>query len=60
MLILSHDWLNYKQIHNLNYRLEQFLFSHHIPDTDLSLQNYDQFIELRSAILTSKLKDLLI
>ncbi|WP_254618048.1 hypothetical protein [Vibrio metschnikovii] len=21
MLILSHDWLNYKQIHNLNYRL---------------------------------------
>ncbi|EGR7969294.1 DUF262 domain-containing protein, partial [Vibrio vulnificus] len=38
---------------------EQFLFSHHIPDTDLSLQNFDQFIELRSAILTSKLKDLL-
>ncbi|MFA0196388.1 hypothetical protein AB4454_17115, partial [Vibrio artabrorum] len=21
LLILSHDWLNYKQIHNLNYRL---------------------------------------
>ncbi|PTO78563.1 hypothetical protein CWN84_06885 [Vibrio splendidus] len=21
MLILSHDWLNYKKIHNLNYRL---------------------------------------
>ncbi|MCF9158330.1 DUF262 domain-containing protein, partial [Vibrio parahaemolyticus] len=38
---------------------EQFLFSHHIPDTDLSLQNFDQFIELRSEILTSKLKDLL-
>ncbi|WP_222615654.1 hypothetical protein, partial [Vibrio metschnikovii] len=25
LLILSHDWLNYKQIHNLNYRLQQSL-----------------------------------
>ncbi|UQV23499.1 DUF262 domain-containing protein [Vibrio sp. J383] len=38
---------------------EQFLLAHHIPDTDLSLENYDQFVTLRSNILASKLKKLL-
>lgn len=43
-------------------RLKQkdtFLINHHIPDVDLKLSNFDEFITRRSEILTKKLKEIL-
>ncbi len=36
-----------------------FLLNHHIPDIDLSLDNFDEFITKRTAILASSLKQVL-
>ncbi|MBC3618216.1 hypothetical protein H8R01_13005 [Vibrio metschnikovii] len=43
LLILSHDWLNYKQIHNLNYRLYNHKSRHfkvRVPDVS-DVMNYN-------------------
>ncbi|TVU69844.1 hypothetical protein FQP87_19900 [Vibrio tasmaniensis] len=42
LLILSHDWLNYKQIHNLNYRL---VFSDSAKKTQRWQSNFFLWIE---------------
>ena len=38
---------------------KSFLKNHYIPDVDLSLENFDEFIAKRSELLASKLKDIL-
>ena len=44
---------------NLDNR-KQFFDAHLIPNVDLGLENFDEFIEQRRILLTNKLKELLV
>lgn len=52
------DWVNTQA--DSPGRLQTFLNSHLIPDTDLSIDNFSQFIEARENLLREKLREILV
>lgn len=53
------DLKSWVELETKNYNYKRFLDGHLIPDTDLILDNYSEFIEKRKKLLTIKLKELL-
>ena len=54
------DWIDEKCLDNKTDTRERILESHLIPNVDLSLENFPEFIEERSKLLKEKLKTILI
>lgn len=52
-------WIE-REVLNNNKERVQFLNMHHIPDINFELDNFDEYVQARTKILTEKLKSILI